>query len=232
MSCPREAKKCAQFGYEPLLGRITMKCDGVECQQSCYNGDCDMICPHGVSTCTQEAYDGNMTLTCDADECHQVCYRDNCIMTCSERVNQCDQFCFKGNCQYECYAKICKHSCLAGPYKEGNSLASTHRLGAPTKSCSLWKGGVCLRLWLHELPEGKIILTCAGWENLLVLTNFPTKDTSKLFFKLKLIQLSLVFSAHLFLSAISLLTWRAQTDCMCSRDYIKISNRTTHNLWK
>ena len=45
-----------------------MKCDGVECQQSCYNGDCDMICPHGVSTCTQEAYDGNMTLRCVADE--------------------------------------------------------------------------------------------------------------------------------------------------------------------
>ena len=100
-----------------------MKCDGVESQQSCYNGDCDMICPHGVSTCTQEAYDGNMTLTCDADECHQVCYRDNCIMTCSERVKQCDQFCFKGNCQYKCYAKICKHSCLAGLCKEGNFLA-------------------------------------------------------------------------------------------------------------
>ena len=125
MTCPRDAKRCAQFGYVPLLGRITVKCDEVECQQSCYNGDCDMICPHGVSTCTQEAYDGNMTLRCDADECHQVCYRDNCIMTCSERVNQCDQFCFKGNCQYECYAKICKHSCLAGPCKEGNSLAST-----------------------------------------------------------------------------------------------------------
>ena len=86
MTCPREAKKCSQFGYVPLLGRITMKCDGVECQQSCYNGDCDMMCPHGVSTCTQEAYDGNMTLRCDTDECHQVCYRDNCIMTCSERV--------------------------------------------------------------------------------------------------------------------------------------------------
>ena len=66
MTCPREAKQCAQFGYVPLLGRITMKCDGVECQQSCYNGDCDMICPHGVSTCTQEAYDGNMTLRCEA----------------------------------------------------------------------------------------------------------------------------------------------------------------------
>ena len=57
--------------------------------------------------------------------CHQVCYQDNCIMTCSERVNKCDQFCFKGNCQYQCYAKICKHFCLAGPCKEGNSLAST-----------------------------------------------------------------------------------------------------------
>ena len=146
MSCPREAERCSQLGHVPLLGRITMKCDGVECQQSCYNGDCDMICTHGVSTLTQELYDGNMTLRCDVDECHQVCYRDNCIMTCSERVNQCDQFFFKGNCQYQCYAKISKHSCLAGPYKEGNSLAPTHRLGAPTKSCSLWKGGVCLRL--------------------------------------------------------------------------------------
>ena len=90
--------------------------------------------------------------------------------------------------------------------------------------------GCVLDFDCHELPEGKIILTCAGWENLLVPTNFPTKDTSKLFFKLKLIQLSLVFSAHLFLSAVSLLTWRAQTDCMCSRDYIKLSNRTTQTF--
>ena len=88
-----------------------MVCNATNCTQNCLFGECDMTCPPGVKSCTQNAYhdDKVINMRCDGEVCKQICSKGNCNMTCSKSVKQCHQTCKEGSqCVYNCDAEKCK----------------------------------------------------------------------------------------------------------------------------
>lgn len=92
----------------------SMVCNATNCTQNCLFGECDMTCPLGVKTCTQNAYqDRGINMRCDGEVCKQICSNTggngNCNMTCSKSVKECHQTCKEGSqCVFKCDAEKCK----------------------------------------------------------------------------------------------------------------------------
>ena len=126
MICHPTANICFQRAQ---LGRTTLQCDGEFCQQSCSNGDCNLVCPVGVKTCEQSGAGGNITMRCQGDVCRQTCTSGSCNLICSENVKECHQACSTahGNCHFKCAAEMCELTCL-GPRGSCNAVISDGNL--------------------------------------------------------------------------------------------------------
>ena len=80
LTCPSTVKSCTQ-----LSGR-EMTCEADVCKQSCYERDCQMICPTRGINCTQVSDDISIaSMECDRGLCTQSCYEYG---TCNSAVRQ------------------------------------------------------------------------------------------------------------------------------------------------
>ena len=104
LTCPSPGKKCAQDSRRVLTYQADV------CKQSCYERECQMICPTGGIKCTQVSVKSNAPMEWDRGLCTQSCSSGQCNMSCSSSVilGRCHQLCYGGKCDsIACNATNC-----------------------------------------------------------------------------------------------------------------------------
>ena len=135
------ATNCTQSLSSPG-GNTTMQCEGDVCHQLSHGGDSSLICPQGVKSCTQVAYERNVTLRCHGDVCQQVCFEGDCNLACLPGVTSCTQVAYEKNAVLHCDGETCQQTCSS------DSENCQMTCSASVKEC-------------HQIcPSGKCLYKC------------------------------------------------------------------------